>query len=103
MKLPGSIVNRPKGSDRWSIILEQRDAVTGKRKQKWHSFKGKKKKVGQRTLERYEELLRVHVKPKLGARSLQKLQASEIDGLYNELENKMAPMTMHHVPVTLNS
>src|SRR6267142_795094 len=32
----------------------------------------KKKRVGQRTLERYEELLRVHVKPKLGARPLQK-------------------------------
>ena len=30
----------------------------------------KKKKVGQRTLERYEELLRVHIKPKLGARAL---------------------------------
>jgi integrase len=147
MKLPGSIVNRPKGSDRWSIILEQRDPVTGKRKQKWHSFKGtakaaqkerirllhetndgtyiepskltvehwidqwieagapgrKKKKVGQRTLERYEELLRVHVKPKLGARPLQKLQATEIDGLYNELEGKMAPMTLHHVHITFNS
>jgi hypothetical protein len=28
----------------------------------------RKKRVGQRTLERYEELLKVHVKPKLGAR-----------------------------------
>lgn len=145
MKLPGSIVERSPG--RWAIILEQRDPVTGKRKQKWHSFKGtkkealservrllhetnegtyiepskltveqwidrwieagapgrKKKKVGQRTLERYEELLRVHVKPKLGARPLQKLQATEIDGLYNQLESKMAPMTLHHVHVTFNS
>jgi integrase len=41
----------------------------------------KKKKVGQRTLERYEELLRLHVKPKLGARPLQKPQATEIDQL----------------------
>jgi integrase len=63
----------------------------------------KKKRVGQRTLERYEELLRVHVKPKLGARPLQKLQAVEIDELYAELENKMAPMTLHHVHVTFNS
>jgi integrase len=39
----------------------------------------KKKRVGQRTLERYEELLRVHVKPKLGSRPLQKLAATEID------------------------
>jgi integrase len=63
----------------------------------------KKKRVGQRTLERYEELLRVHVKPKLGARPLQKLRATEIDELYGELEAKMAPMTLHHVHVTFNS
>ena len=63
----------------------------------------KKKKVGQRTLERYEELLRVHVKPKLGTRPLQKLQATEIDQLYSGLETKIAPMTLHHVHVTFNS
>jgi hypothetical protein len=70
----------------------------------------KKTKVGQRTLERYEELLRVHVKPKLGARALQKLQATEIDKLYNELdalvdedgERAIAPMALHHVHVTFN-
>ena len=117
MKLPGSIVERSPG--RWAIILEQRDPVTRKRKQKLHSFKGtrkeamaervrllhetndgtyiepskltveqwidqwieagapgrKKKKVGQRTLERYEELLRVHVKPKLGARPFEKIRS----------------------------
>jgi len=148
MKIAGSIVNRPKGSDRWSIILEDgRDPITGNRRQKWHSFRGtkkeaqaervrllhetnsgsfiepskvtvsqwidqwieagapgrKKKKVGQRTLERYEELLRIHVKPTLGARPLQKLAATEIDRLYNVLESKMAPMTLHHVHVTFNS
>jgi integrase len=71
----------------------------------------KKKKVGQRTLERYEELLRVHIKPKLGAKRLQKLQATEIDKAYNELdsavdddgERLIAPMTLHHVHVTFNS
>jgi integrase len=148
MKIAGSILNRPKGSDRWSIILEDgRDPATRKRRQKWHSFQGtkkeaqaervrllhetnegtyiepskvtvsqwidrwieagapgrKKKKVGQRTLERYEELLRLHVKPALGDRRLQKLAAPEIDRLYNALEAKMAPMTLHHVHVTFNS
>ena len=63
----------------------------------------KKKRVGQRTLERYEELLRVHVKAKLGARPLQQLRATEIDKLYGELEKKIAPMTLHHVHVTFNS
>lgn len=63
----------------------------------------KKQKVGQRTLERYEELLRVHVKPKLGAKVLQKLKATEIDALYGELEEKLAPMTINHVHRCFNS
>ena len=63
----------------------------------------KRKRVSQRTLERYEELLRVHVKPKLGSRPLQKLAASDIDELYAEREGKIAPMTLHHVHVTFNS
>jgi integrase len=63
----------------------------------------KRKRVGQRTLERYEELLRVHVNPKLGSRPLQKLQATEIDQLYIEVEKKIAPMTLRHVHVTFNS
>jgi integrase len=63
----------------------------------------KKKRVGQQTLERYEQLLRVHVKPKLGDRPLQKLAATEIDELYSEREGKIAPMTLHHVHVTFNS
>ncbi|MDI4231426.1 site-specific integrase [Bradyrhizobium sp. Arg237L] len=71
----------------------------------------RKKKVGQKTLERYEELLRVHVKPKLGAIRLQKLQATEVDRLYTHLDElvdesgdrQIAPMTLHHVHVVLNS
>lgn len=63
----------------------------------------KKQKVGQRTLERYEELLRVHVKPKLGAKLLQKLKATEIDKLYGELEQKLAPMTVIHAHRAFNS
>ena len=71
----------------------------------------RKKKVGQKTLERYEELLRIHVKPTLGARRLQKLQATEIDALYSKLdslvdedgERRIAPMTLHHVHVVFNS
>ena len=63
----------------------------------------RKKKVGQKTLERYEELLRVHVKPKLSEKRLQKLQAIEIDDLYGELEARIAPRTAHHVHVVFNA
>jgi integrase len=41
----GSIINRPKGSNRWSIILEVRDEATGKRKRRWHSFTGTKRQA----------------------------------------------------------
>jgi integrase len=71
----------------------------------------KKKKVSQRTLERYDQVLRTHIKPKLGGRLLQKLQATEIDQLYGELEalvdedgeRKIAPMTLHHAHVVFNA
>ncbi len=34
---------RERSPGRWAIIIEQRDAVTGKRKRKWHSFQGTKR------------------------------------------------------------
>lgn len=63
----------------------------------------KKKRVGQRTLERYEQLLNTHVRPVLGDRPLQQLQASEIDALYSGLDGKIAPRTAHHVHVVLGA
>jgi integrase len=39
--MKGSIRERSPG--RWAIILDQRDPATGKRKRKWHSFKGTKR------------------------------------------------------------
>ncbi|MDO8398915.1 MAG: tyrosine-type recombinase/integrase [Bradyrhizobium sp.] len=41
--MKGSIRERSPG--RWAIILEQRDAATGKRKRKWHSFAGTKRQA----------------------------------------------------------
>lgn len=59
----------------------------------------RRKKVSQRTLERYAELLRTHVKPTLGDRQLQKLRAPDIDKLYAGIEHKgeIVPRTAHHV------
>jgi integrase len=59
----------------------------------------RRKKVSQRTLERYGQLLRTHVKPMLGDKQLQRLRASDIDKLYADLEAKgeIAPRTAHHV------
>ncbi|MET3907105.1 integrase [Bradyrhizobium sp. S3.3.6] len=63
----------------------------------------KKKKVGQRTLERYEQLLNTHVAPTIGATALQQLRATAIDELYRGLEGKIAPRTAHHVHVVLGA
>ncbi|MCP1931804.1 tyrosine-type recombinase/integrase [Bradyrhizobium elkanii] len=41
--MKGSIVERSPGH--WAIILDQRDPATGKRKRKWHSFKGTKRQA----------------------------------------------------------
>jgi integrase len=41
--MKGSIRERSPGH--WAIILEQRDAGTGKRKRKWHSFAGTKRQA----------------------------------------------------------
>jgi integrase len=65
----------------------------------------RQKKVNQRTLERYGQLLRTHVKPVLGNRLLQKVKATEIDKLYSDMADAsvIAPRTQHHVHTVLSS
>src|SRR6516225_9820309 len=36
---------RERSPGHWAIVLEQRDPATGKRKRKWHSFKGTKREA----------------------------------------------------------
>jgi hypothetical protein len=63
----------------------------------------KRREVGQRTIERYAELLRHHVVPTLGHRPLQQLQATEIDALYVQLTKRISPRTAHHVHTVLGA
>jgi integrase len=65
----------------------------------------KKKRVSQRTLERYSQLLNTHVKPAIGNRRLQQLQPQEIDVLYLNLAQAatIAARTQHHVHVVLGA
>jgi integrase len=62
----------------------------------------RQRRVGNRTLHRYAELLRFHVLPTLGERPLQQIQPTEIDRLYRSLEGIIAPRTQHHVHSVLN-
>jgi integrase len=62
---------------------------------------GRKQKRGsKKTVERYDELLKVHVLPVLGDRPLQKLASTEIDELYSKIrdrERPLAPLTRRHL------
>lgn len=64
-----------------------------------------KKRVSERTLERYSDLMRIHVAPVLGSRRLQALQATEIDKLYSDMAAAAAisPRTQHHVHTVFSS
>jgi integrase len=63
----------------------------------------RQKRVGRRSVKRYAELLRGHVVPTLGARSLQQVQPTEIDALYQSFEGRLAPRTAHHVHTVLGA
>jgi integrase len=65
----------------------------------WLALKGRSLKA--LTRERYETLLKIHVAPTLGAVSLQKLNAADIDRLYGKLS--LAPATMTLLHTTLKS
>jgi hypothetical protein len=39
---------RERSPGHWAIIIDQRDPATGKRKRKWHSFKGTKRQACRR-------------------------------------------------------
>ena len=79
--------------DRWIALLRRGDDA-GKRKRGL---------VNARTLERYEELLRLHVVPTLGKRPLQRIAPTEIDELYTALETRLSTRTVHHVHTVLGA
>jgi len=58
--------------------------------------------VRQRTWERYEQLVRVHIKPALGRVKLKDLTATHARGLYREkLESGSSPRTVQYIHSTL--
>jgi integrase len=121
----------------WAIILDVPDPQTGKRRRKWHSFRGGKREaqaecarlitemkdhvyvehdkkslnefldtwerdwmatnVNPKTGQRYSELLRTHVRPALGNKRLQSIGAADLNTLYRQLHETLAPRTVRHV------
>ncbi len=59
--------------------------------------------VRQRTWERYEQIVRVHIKPALGRTKLKTLNPAQVRALYRErLEAGSSPRTVQYVHVTLH-
>jgi integrase len=54
-------------------------------------------KVSPKTAERYSELLRIHVRPALGDKRMQAIRAEDLNRLYAQLHEKIAPRTVKHV------
>jgi integrase len=54
-------------------------------------------KVSPKTAERYSELLRTHVRPALGDKRMQSIRAEDLNRLYAQLHEKVAPRTVKHV------
>ena len=91
--------------ERWIALLERQAADNGEIEEEVITETRRRKRglVNGSTLERYAELLRLHVVPTLGARPLQQLQATEIDDLYIDLEDELSPRTVHHVHTVLGA
>ena len=53
--------------------------------------------VSPKTSERSSELLRTHVRPTLGSRPMQAIRAEDLNKLYADLHQKIAPRTVRHV------
>jgi integrase len=59
--------------------------------------------VRQRTYERYEQIVRVHLKPVLGRIKLKTLTPAHVRGLYREkLDSGLAPRTVNYIHTTLH-
>lgn len=58
--------------------------------------------VRQRTWERYEQLVRVHIKPALGKKRLKDLTRTHVKAFYADRRERMAARTVQYVHVTLH-
>jgi integrase len=88
-------------SEQWLALLERRtDAEDDPSKRNRRRRRGL---VSARTLERYCDMLRVHILPTLGTRPLQQISTTEIDDLYIKLERQLAPGTVRFIHAVLGA
>ena len=85
-----------------SLIFDARNLTLGDYLYRWLND-SVRDTVRQRTWERYEQMVRVHIKPTLGRTKLKTLNSAQVRGLYREkLDVGLAPRTVGYVHTTLN-
>lgn len=84
-------------ADRWYALKERGDSQAAATTKRTRGL------VSPRTLERYKELMRIHVLPSLGDRPIQKITVGEIDDLYIKLEEHLSASTVRHVHVVMGA
>jgi integrase len=83
------------------LIFDRADLKLGTYFDGW--LKDVRNTVRQRTWERYESIVRVHIKPALGAAKLQALTPNHLRALYRDkLDAGLAPRTVNYIHVTLH-
>lgn len=82
------------------IVFDAGTLTVGQYMDKW--LLGIKGTVRQRTWERYESLVRVHIKPAIGTKKLKDLTRAHVKGLYAAKREAISPRTVQYVHVTLH-
>jgi integrase len=84
------------------LIFDRLDLKLGEYLDRWLSD-SVKDTVRQRTWERYEQIVRVHIKPTLGKAKLRALTPNHLRALYREkLDAGLTPRTVNYIHVTLH-
>ena len=82
------------------LVYDAGSTTVGQYLDKW--LPGIKGTVRQRTWERYEQLVRIHIKPSLGQRKLKDLSRGHVKAFYGEKREALSPRTVQYVHVTLH-
>jgi integrase len=83
------------------LVFEAGTLTLGRYLDKWLS--GIKDTVRQRSWERYEQLVRVHIKPALGSLKLKDLTRAHVKNLYGEkLDAGSSPRTVQYIHTTMH-
>jgi integrase len=84
------------------LLLADQNLTLGEYLDRWLS-NSVRCSVKRRTFERYEEMVRLHIKPVLGAKKLSKLRSADVQHLCRDrLDSGLSAGTVHHVHVTLH-